>query len=323
MKHAALIIAHKNVEQVIRLIRSISSEDLHVFVHLDKKMSISKNDFQRIKDCSQNVFISRERVSGALDTWSLVDIALILINLAKNTEKERKIQYGYYLLLSGQDYPIKSKEYIIDKLNEIYPKPLIDCTPYSKGNWVYSKFNVVQFKSVEHYINSKLGKGILRKFFKLPFFIASKVLSKSKAIQYKYFSSYDYDLYGGSAWWVLPDKVISFILKELKDKPNKIKKLEKTYTPEETFFQIMTMASPLSDKVEVNPVDMVSQNCMTYAHFSGKGKPFVGHPYILTKDDYDMLKEMNHFFARKFDMDVDSEILSALDDDIVRKNSIC
>lgn len=34
--HAVLIMAHKNKEQLIRLIKSLSVEEMDVYVHLDK-----------------------------------------------------------------------------------------------------------------------------------------------------------------------------------------------------------------------------------------------------------------------------------------------
>lgn len=36
MKHAALIMAHKNKEQLIRLIKAIATDNIGIFFHLDK-----------------------------------------------------------------------------------------------------------------------------------------------------------------------------------------------------------------------------------------------------------------------------------------------
>jgi len=318
MKHAVMIMAHKNVDQIIRLIKSLSSDELHVFVHLDSKMDLSNSDISKIENCSENVFVLNERISGSLDTWSLIEIVMSLIHLTKETELSEKIHYSYYLLLSGQDYPIKGNQYILDFLNEQYPKPLIDCTPYDENNWVYHKFNTVKFLRIDRFINSKLKRGTLRKIIKIPFYFSAKCLSVIEEIMHKYFTRYRYDIYGGSAWWILPDKVIDFIIDEMKT--DKINKLKRTITPEETFFQIMTMASPLSEMVIVNPKDMVAQNCMTYAYFSDVGKPFMGHAYIFTKDDFNKIKQYPHLFARKFDNEVDSEIFNLIDSYTQRNN---
>ncbi|MBC9784004.1 hypothetical protein H1S01_05695 [Heliobacterium chlorum] len=312
MKQAVLIMAHKNLNQVIRLIRSLSKSDFHFLVHLDSKMDVTDSEFCNLLNCSDNVFIVKKRISGVLDTWSLVEISLSLIELAKQIELNKNIHYSYYLLLSGQDYPIKSVEYITEFLGKTYPKPLIDCTPYDKHNWLYYKFNVIGIREISKYVDSKLNRGILRKIIKLPLIIYGSLLGWV----YRNFL-YDYKLYGGSAWWILPDKVIEFILHEIKTNGHKINKLKITNTPEETFFQIMTMASPLSNLVDLNPKDMVEQNCMTYAHFSDEGKPFMGHPYILTKEDFSKIVKLPQLFARKFDTVTDSNILDMIDRHIV------
>lgn len=119
-------------------------------------------------------------------------------------------------------------------------------------------------------------------------------------------------LYGGSAWWILPDVAIKYIYKEYKDNSDVVKMLLETYTPEETFFQIMTMRSPVKNQVEINPKDMVAQNCKTWAYFSDEGKPFKGHPYVFTIDEFDKLKKSGYWFARKFDSEQDMEIINKI-----------
>ena len=50
MKHAALIMAHKNKGQLIRLIKSVSTENIDVFVHLDRKWKLGKNEIAEIEN---------------------------------------------------------------------------------------------------------------------------------------------------------------------------------------------------------------------------------------------------------------------------------
>ena len=120
-------------------------------------------------------------------------------------------------------------------------------------------------------------------------------------------------LYGGSAWWALPDVAMDYILSEYTANPPYVSALLGTNTPEETFFQIMTMRSPVKDLVHINPADMTEQNCKTWAYFSDVGKPFKGHPYIFTVNEYQKLIASDAWIARKFDSAVDSEILDMLD----------
>jgi hypothetical protein len=313
MKHAVMIIAHKNVAQTIRLIRKFPIEHYYVFLHLDKKMKITPSEMIEIRQCANNLIICEKRISGRIDHWSLIEIPLMLMRLAKSTETQRNIHFDYYLLLSGQDYPIKSTETIAEYLAAVYPKPLIDCTPYDEHNWVFKKFNLVAFVNLNRKINARMKPGLLRKILKSPIHILARTLSFGKTTWNRFFMDYGYALYGGAAWWILPDQVIDFIIKEAQEYPAKTERLKHTLTPEETYFQIMTMASPSASLVEVNPIDRISQNCMTYSHFCDIGKPFVGHPYIFVKEDFAKLNELEHLFARKFDLSVDDRIFDLID----------
>ena len=126
-------------------------------------------------------------------------------------------------------------------------------------------------------------------------------------------------VYGGSQWWILPDVVIEFILNEYESSKLSEYLLNNVFTPDETYVQIMTMRSPLRSKVKLNSVERVSQNSKTWAYFSDTGKPATGHPYIFTMNEYEKIaNKKDCWFARKFDMDEDAEILDLIDRNIIR-----
>ena len=89
--------------------------------------------------------------------------------------------------------------------------------------------------------------------------------------------------------------------------------------PEENYYQTLLMNSSFKEEIDVNPPEMVAQNCKTYAHFLPEGRPFTGHPYIFTVKDTKCLMEQanNRFFARKFDETVDSDILNWIDENLL------
>ena len=49
MKHAVLIMAHKNKEQLKRLIRSLDCDEFDFFVHCDKHWKLSKEELKEIE----------------------------------------------------------------------------------------------------------------------------------------------------------------------------------------------------------------------------------------------------------------------------------
>ncbi len=305
-KYAVLILAHKNVGQVKRLIRTLQNPMIDIYIHCDKRWD--EGYFSLKKEGYPNVYFTDNRVCSDLDTWELVQAPMNLINKSKEINRDG---YKYYILISGQDYPLARTEEILDKLEQSYPKPFIDCTPYDENNWLYHKFKSASFfNKFRKFIDNKMKKGLLRKAIKFPLFLINR-LSKPK----KELDKLGVDLYGGSAWWILPDIVIDYILDEYINQDKYLKILSRTKTPEETFFQIMTMKSPCAGLVEINPKDMVLQNCKTFAYFFDEDKPFTGHPYVFTMSDTDKLKEVskNAFFARKFDEKIDKAVFEWID----------
>ena len=283
---------------------------VYIYIHLDRKWNIQDNFSDELKSKYKNVHVIRKRISAELDRWSLVEATYELLSASHNKK------YKYYSLVSGQDYPIKSLEYIINELKDNYPKFYMDCTPLQKKNWVYMKFrDTMLYKHLNYKLNCKIKRGVLRRIIKIPLFCINKIIA-IKFNMKSVFDKYNIDLYGGSAWWIIPDSGIEYILRSKHEK-SKCYELFKKFdfiTPEETFFQTILMNSRFSSMLEVNPPYMIEQNCKTFAYFSDINKPFKGHPYTLTTENLEMLLNLDSFFARKFDLSEDKNILDKLDE---------
>lgn len=305
---AAMIMCHKNLEQVQRLVRALNHPEVDIFLHVDQKCT---EDYQISKPESSDLYFVENRISGYLDDRSLIDITLSMITLAKNVEEKTHKHYEYFMLLSGQDYPIRDMSFIVKSLKDIYPTPFIDCNGGDKSNPVIrSKFG--KRKSIlklRFFVKHKL-KRFPSFFIRSGTWLMSKLLFALHLSDYYYFKSHNIDLYCGSAWWILPDAIIDFILSEM-EQPY-VGRLLTTDTPEETFFQILARRSPLKELVRVKD-QKEKQASKTWAYFHDVDKPMAKHPYTFTKNEYQKLIESGYWFARKFDTHVDSEILDMLD----------
>jgi hypothetical protein len=218
--------------------------------------------------------------------------------------------------LSGQDYPIKGRKYIIDCLEQQYPKPLIDVDEYKSDNWVGTKFRLIRWIQKVDYMHEKYSPGIARKIRVAPYVIAENFEKHFYGTPYDRLKKYGISLYGGSAWWILPHDVISFINEVRANKPKLIKDFQRTWTPEETFFQTMVMASPLARCILKNDeiYESSDQACMTYANFVTPKRPFCGHPHIILTEDFERITHKKSLFARKFDIFTDSYVLDMIDE---------
>ena len=202
---AYLIMCHKNPHQVSRLISKLQSIHSTCFVHVDNLANFSPENIWGV--------LTKKRYHGVLGSYSLVQISDELMRCAKEYERENGIHFKYYCLISGQDYPIKSVASIQDELQNSYPKPYIDCTPCAKGNWVYNgSSNSTWWNAANRKINRWLSKpNLIRKLVKCPMFVAN-LITRSRMNPRMRLSKNRIDLYGGSAWWVLPDKMVDYLL---------------------------------------------------------------------------------------------------------------
>lgn len=309
---AAMIMCHKNLEQVHRLVRALSHPEIDIFIHIDQKCT---ENYQITRSDSGNIFFVEKRISGYLDDRSLIDITISMITLAKNVEEKTCGHYKYFMLFSGQDYPIRDVSFIVKSLNESYPTPFIDCNGGGKSNPVIrSKFGKRKaILKMRFYATHKL-KWFPRFFIRSGIWLVTKLLFALHLSDYYYFERHNIELHCGSAWWILPDVIIDYILNEM-DQPY-VDRLLTTDTPEETFFQILARRSPLRDLVRVKEQNE-KQASKTWAYFHDVDKPMVKHPYTFTKNEYRKLIESDYWFGRKFDINVDSEIMDMLDQHII------
>jgi hypothetical protein len=309
-KIAVLIFAHKDFYLLDRLVSTLQNKNFDIFIHFSFYSNFSlkeKNNFTKYK----NVKIAPFNIKTNLDEFSLVEAVIKTIEFAGD-------KYLYYIKLSGQDFPIKPINSLLNYLYEIYPKPIIDCTPFHKSNWIYNKFHKPRWYT---YILIRARKYIKIKFIKRLILFLPFILSKFLDL----FSNYEIKarkinlkIYGGSPMWILPDVIINEILEIYsKEKNTSIALLKKVWTPEEIFFQTLTMMTSNSNLVDLNSYDTISQNCQTFNYFTDENKPFMGHPYILTSKQFNILEASNYFFARKFSSEIDIKILDLIEQKLI------
>src|ERR1700733_8425331 len=106
MNIAYLILAHTQPLLVKRLIDRLNQPHIMFYIHVDKK---TKNIevFKSILSTFDNVkIISNHEVNWM--GYTMIEAELDLIKLAYDSG----IKFKYYVLMSGQDYPIKDNNYI-------------------------------------------------------------------------------------------------------------------------------------------------------------------------------------------------------------------
>ena len=214
MKIAYLILAHRNPRLIGKMIGALSCENSAFFVHIDKKSNI--RDF--LLAGAHNVFFSDERIPVYWAEYSIVEATLILLRQALNDANN----YEYFVLLSGSDYPLRSKEYINNYLDERRGGEFISMAkvPSAEAGVPLSKVNTFSIPS-----DRPILRFIVKGCAKIG--LARRDYRKYLGILHPY---------GGSQWWTLSRNACQYILDFVQENEAFCKFFARTLTSDETFF---------------------------------------------------------------------------------------
>lgn len=276
------MLCHKNPKQINLLLKALKHPQIDVFIHVDSKNENIREDIEK----SDGVYLlpKKDCVDVQWAQFSEVKATLNLLNAAISEGGG----YSHYFLISGQDFPLKSIGKIVRFLNERKDENFIDCAlikRFEKRNDIYFPRMVIGRR-----IWQKILKGILvysTGRWNQTFSIIKRL--KPANVQY----------YFGSQWWCLNDAMVKWIYNFLENYPEYIKLFKHSLCPDECFFQTLVMNSPFANTTK------------PYLHYIKweKGK---SSPKTLTTIDYEELKKAEKLIARKFDINVDAEIIERL-----------
>ena len=321
---AILILAHKKPTQLLRLVYAMDDKRFDLFIHIDAKSNIIPfRDILKGLNLKSNVLFVENRVKTYFFDYSLIEATCRCAELAFSIG-----DYKYYILLSGQDYPIKSKDYIYTKLIENYPMCWIDMYNVAEAekrgvNWV---------KNIGHYYVSQKMRRLLLDLVGPKFYFSQYGKSvKLFAVIYDRIktalgysprlklSSTSFKYSAGSHFWMLPDIAIKHILECFHNE----KKLNNIFhhigAPEESYFQtaLSTMRGGCLLPEEWSQFKKVENEmdnpALRLIKWYENGVKTDGHPAIWEINDLPHILQAKALFARKFDESIDHIILDKLD----------
>jgi len=283
MKISYLIFVHKNFAQIQRLISNLNDEGVNFFIH------ISETGDAVYQECTEgfadfpNVHFIKNRFKIWWGTFSLVDAILSSVREIVYSG----VDYERLVLLSGQDYPIKSNEFIRSFFIRNSDKNYIEYFSLSAPN---------KWTNASGYFNDK------QRIENYYFTYRSKVI----CIPVKRKLPYSFTPYGGSLWWNLNKECIEYMIGFIENAHKFIDFMKHTYIPDEVFFQTLLLNSPMRSTI-VN-------TDLRYINWE-KANPTP--PAVLMSEDFDTLSASTALFARKFDMDHDPKIFDLVDQNLL------
>lgn len=276
-----LIMVYKDPQQVERLINALQHPECDIFMHIDKKVDIEQ--FKNINNANQVKFI-KNRVQVNWGGYSL-------IKAISNSIEEIRLSgnhYDFINLLSAQDYPIKKINDILCFLENNKGKCFISYNEITDKKWWNE--NIIRITRYHFNDFPFKGKFILQK-------IANIILPRRKfPIEWK--------LYGGncSSWWILSAEVAYFFVDTMRSNRRLRKFAQLTWAPDEYIYATVIMNSKYKN--------FTVNNNFRYIDWSERK----ANPKVLKFDDFPKLIKTDNFFARKFDIKVNTQILDLIDD---------
>lgn len=319
MKIVYIISAYKYPDQLVRLVLKLNSENNIFFIHLDARSSrkVYSSAVSQLKHLSNVYFLERH----ACHWGDFGHVKATLKGIGEIFNKN--IQFDYLILLTGQDYPIKSNSYINNFLKDNNGKIFMSYEDYRvppNKDWVSSGVDRIQyyhFTLSTHFrlvlppdltANAYLRDKILqRNWLKLASEMYKVVLSWVPVKKRKFPNNLEaYKIYLGSSYWLMPKICVSHIYEFIRKNPDYTRFFKYVDIPDELFFQTIVLNSSLKDSV-VN-------NNLFYIDWAN---PNPTYPRVFTKDDFNDLCHSQQLFARKFDQTRDQKVLDMIDDKIL------
>jgi len=289
MKKGYIILAHKNPAQVRRLIDRLDDGRSTFFIHIDARAPLS--DFLTIFTRRSCVRFVNTAYSG----WGGFGLVEATINGMKAV-RDSGIQFDRVILLSGQDYPIKSNDRIDDLLSDARAKVFMNYHPLP-DYWKWPG-NGGLYRVNKYY----LGPGNIRKYIaKLLNFLSnfsSRVARKLPAGMRPF---------AGSQWWIMDMDMLGKVLDYISSHPRYRKFHQYTFAADEVFFHMIVLNS-------VNETHNVSNDSLRFMKWRSASS---AHPEFLGAADLPALSSSPALFARKFDMNKQPEILDLIDEQLL------
>jgi hypothetical protein len=276
MRLAHLILVHNNPEQLNRLLNRIVYSNSDVYLHIDKKVPFEQ--FEYLKSLP-NLYFINNRTAVGWGNYSMVKATLIGMQEILDTQKN----YSHINLLSGQDYLLKPiseiEQFFFANCDKSYMQSL---SIYHE--WLESKDRLIKYNFGDLSIPFKYRiQGII-----------NRILPNRKIPS-------NMEPYGSSQWLTLTPESINYVLKFLKENPKALRFFKWTWAIDEIIFQTILLNSPFKESI-------VNDN-KRYIKFENNEL----NPKVLKISDADTLLQSGKFFARKFSLQQDSQILDLLD----------
>jgi hypothetical protein len=272
LRFAYIISAYRNLGQVARLVRRLQADGVSFVVHVDKKTDRRAyvDLVSSLEDLPSVHFLERHTCHWG--GFGHVRATLKGIDQLLG----QGARFDYAILLTGQDYPIKSNDYIDRFFETERPKSFMAFSRLPRDSWSprggLGRIEHRHLRFYGHHVRSPLRR-------RFPAGLRP---------------------YGGGAYWCLSCECIEYVAHFVARRPDVVSFFRHVDIPDEIFFHTILLNSELRETI-------VNDNLRHIDWTQGR------RPAILGVRDFEALAASPKLFARKFDMNQDEKVLEMID----------
>lgn len=288
MKHAIMIMAHKNFEFLHHLIEYFT-HDCYVFVHIDKKSAISREQ--------EACLHAMPQVSGVYRKYSVHwgGFSILKCEMFLMKEALRSCDAEYFHLISGQDYPIKPLSYFLQFFEENKGKEFIRSAHVPNIRWDKYSYKRFQYFYLFDLFREKNSKSL---YYVKAFVNFQKKLSIKRRIP-DYFEF----LYGSTQWFSITRHAVETLLNYTRRHPSFYHRCRFTFASEEFY-----IATVLGNFLPAKDIARKDLRFIRWRLENGNYPANLGmeHFHLLTTDEKSL-------FARKIIPEVSRGLIPLID----------
>lgn len=292
-KHAYLIMAHNNFEQLKMLIKALDNERTDIFIHIDQRAHFTEFESLQVAKHSYVEAFSTRTIYWA--DYSQTECEIDLLEAAK-----KKGRYDYYHLISNADFPIRKQDEILAFFDANKGKEFISFR-FPMQPWPFKN---------KHYSTEHKYYHVLSKYYRTKHKIRDKIVYAIEyiCVFFQFLFRIDrikgeFTPAKGSQWWSITDEFASYVLEK---KQWIYEHFRMARSGDEAWPAILVYNSEFKNALYDNSYQCTNNENQRYIDWKR------GFPYTFKIEDYEEIINSGMMFVRKVDRNIDGGLVDKL-----------
>lgn len=276
-KHAYLIMAHTNFQQLTQLLKALDHPRNALYIHVDRKVKHYPKQ-QLLQTCLHASVTFTDRLHVSWGGFSQIKVELLLFQKAFDNGP-----YAYYHLLSGLDYPLR---------------PISEILAFFDAHQGYNFVEVNDNKQVTHPKRFELRYAqyhLLQDTFGMKHKTFFKYLDFGSCLIQRFLGiqrSKNISMKSGANWVSITNELVAYLLT---NKPKIRHLFKKSYCCDELFIPTLIWPTKFMATLYHNGDSTASLRYADYRWIDGQSTP-----KTLDITDFDRIQASQRLFGRKF-----------------------